>query len=98
MSSKIEGHSGEENIVIFWRNHFKEVLTDVNRKITESKNLKDFNHNMIVYKEDIAKAVSQLQKNKSARPYRLSAENFINSSTNIYEHIGRLFTAMFRYS
>ena len=63
MSSTIEGHSGEENIVKFWRNHFKEILTDVNRKFTESKNLKGFNHNMIVYKEEIAKALSQLQKN-----------------------------------
>ena len=53
---------------------------------------------MIVYKEDIAKKVSQLQKNKSAGPNRVSAENFINSPTIIYEHIATLFTAMFRYS
>ena len=28
----------------------------------------------------------------------MSAENFINSPTIIYEHIARLFTTMFRYS
>ena len=51
----MKGHSGEENIVKFWRNHFKEILIDVNRKITESKNFKNFNHNIIVYKENCRK-------------------------------------------
>ena len=96
-STNIEGITGTDSILEFWKGHFKTLLSSVDR----TKKSSDYNHSLVnemkITVGDIINAIKTLSKGKSAGPDDLSAEHLIHSNEIIYIHLSILFTAILRY-
>ena len=98
LPNNVGGEVGKEKITKLWRDHFKCILTDVNRDFIPDTDILDYNENMKVFPEEIVKAVKNLKRGKSVGMDELSAEHLIYAHKFASFHLNKLFTAIFRYS
>lgn len=101
-ASNIEGVSGEQNIVKFWKDHYSEILNCVN-DTTEESYVKDFieRHSgsdfNLIHVNELGEAIDSLKSGKSPGMDNLQSEHFKYAGDGLYVYLTLLFNSIFSH-